>query len=178
MPRRNAPAKLLVSLITLLAAAGCATVPPLAPPAAEPAAAPAPAPTRWTWTDYEIVGQRELGREEIAALVPVELGTPYVDDQEIYERCNEALRAALDVAYVVCSNVLFLDGRSRPTPTWRRTSRSAPPPGCAASQSRACSRTWAARRGRCWRCSLVARFAGADRAQSNRMSPRSTAAEV
>jgi hypothetical protein len=78
-----------------------------APPATEPA------PSRWTWTGFEIVGRRLHSREEIAALLPVELGAPYPEEADaVFERCNEVLRAELDVAHVVCSNVLFLTGEA------------------------------------------------------------------
>lgn len=43
------------------------------------------------WTGFEIVGQQQHTREEIVALLPVELGTPYPEDRSIFERCRRRL---------------------------------------------------------------------------------------
>lgn len=108
------PAILLLLSLPLVSSTGCSAATATGEPTPAPAAAPAPPPeeTRWTWTGFEIVGQTRHTREEIAALLPVELGTPYPEDRSIFERCNEILRAELDVAHVACSNVLFLTGEA------------------------------------------------------------------
>lgn len=108
------PTILLLLSLPLAASTGCSAATTAGEPtpaaAAEPATAAAE--TRWTWTGFEIVGQQQHTREEIAALLPVELGTPYPEDRAIFERCNEILRAELDVAHVACSNVPFLTGEA------------------------------------------------------------------
>lgn len=112
------PAVPLLLTLPLLATTGCSAATtagqpaPTAPVPAATAPAPAAEESRWTWTDFEIVGQTRHTREEIAALLPVELGTPYPEDTSIFDRCNEILRAELDVAHVACSNVLFLTGEA------------------------------------------------------------------
>ncbi|HMB55121.1 MAG TPA: hypothetical protein VKU40_17515 [Thermoanaerobaculia bacterium] len=75
----------------------------------EPGAAEEP---RWRWTDYEIVGQRELTREEVASHLPDLLGQPYEADREMVGACGEALEAALDVAEASCSWVTFFTGEA------------------------------------------------------------------
>lgn len=109
MMRHLFPASALLAFFLLLAAA-----PPVGAQA-EPAAAEkkeTEEETRWHWTDFEIIGQRDHGRDEIVELLPVELGEPYDDDPELFERCAERLEAELDVASASCSAVRFFDGKA------------------------------------------------------------------
>lgn len=122
----------LAPLAALLLAA-CTGAPADAPRTTGAAGDAAEAAPRWTWTDYEIVGQRQLGRDDVAAHLPDVLGQAYSNDRTLMERCTDQLEAALDVAQARCSWVTFFDGDAyllaeivEPDEAWRTGTRPAP----------------------------------------------------
>lgn len=76
--------------------------------AVPPAANGADGPPQWTWTGFEVVGQRTLTREQILAAI----GTPYQYDREAVDAWCRDLEQRLDLHYARCSPVRFADGDS------------------------------------------------------------------
>ncbi len=95
-PRRYLASVLLFfGLLAVLPAASCADEAP-----------------QWTWTGFEVVGQRTSTRDEILASPPVELGTPYDYDRDAIGAWCRELEERLDLHHARCSPVRFAGGEA------------------------------------------------------------------
>src|SRR6218665_2119903 len=76
------------------------------------ALAPAARAQTWTWTGFEIVGQRSVSRAEIEKFIPIEIGTEYRQESERWKQICEDIREHFNFFQAKCSAVLYVDHRS------------------------------------------------------------------